>query len=151
EVVANRMGMIPLTFDEKTYIMKKDCKCEGKGCSNCQVSLVLKKKGPAIVYSGDMKTTDKSVLPVYDRIPITELFEGQSIELEATAQLGVGREHAKWQGAVVGYKLEDGKKDNFVFNVESISGIEVSRVVTKSAEILEAKFDEFGKAVKKLK
>ncbi|MBI4894113.1 MAG: DNA-directed RNA polymerase subunit D, partial [Candidatus Aenigmarchaeota archaeon] len=47
EVVANRMGMIPLTFDEKTYIMKKDCKCEGKGCSNCQVSLVLKKKGPA--------------------------------------------------------------------------------------------------------
>jgi DNA-directed RNA polymerase alpha subunit len=98
-----------------------------------------------------MKTTDKSVQPVYDKIPITELFEGQSIELEATAQLGVGREHAKWQGAVVGYKLADNKKDHFVFNVESISGIEVGQLVAKSAEILEAKFDEFGKSVKKLK
>ena len=151
EVVANRMGLIPLTFDEKMYRMKKDCKCEGKGCSGCQVSLVLKKKGPAIVYSGDMKSTDKSVQPVYDKIPITELFEGQAIEFEATAQLGVGRDHAKWQGAVVGYKLEDNKKDSFVFNVESISGIEVGQLVTRSAEILEAKFDEFGKSVKKLK
>jgi DNA-directed RNA polymerase subunit D len=151
EVVANRMGLIPLTFDEKSYNIKKDCKCEGKGCSRCQVSLVLKKKGPAIVYSGDMKSTDKSVRPVNDKIPITELFENQEIDLEATAQLGTGREHAKWQGAVVGYKVEENKKDTFVFNVESISGIEVDRIVSKSAEILETKFDDFGKAIKKLK
>jgi hypothetical protein len=51
----------------------------------------------------------------------------------------------------VGYKIEDGKKDHFVFNVESISGIEVGQLVVRSAEILEAKLDEFGKAVKKLK
>jgi DNA-directed RNA polymerase alpha subunit len=98
-----------------------------------------------------MKSTDKSVRPVNDKIPITELFENQEIDLEATAQLGTGREHAKWQGAVVGYKVEENKKDTFVFNVESISGIEVDRIVSKSAEILETKFDDFGKAIKKLK
>jgi len=151
EVVANRMGLIPLTFDEKAYNLPKDCKCEGKGCSRCQVTIVLKKRGPAVVYSGDMKSTDKSVRPVYDKIPITELFEGQEITLEATAQLGTGREHAKWQGAVVGYKTVEDKKDAFIFNIESISGIEVDRLVTKSAELLEAKFDDFGKSVKKLK
>ncbi len=151
EVIANRMGMIPLTFDEKTYNLPSECKCEGKGCSNCQVSLVLKKKGPAVVYSGDMKSTDKSVKPVYEKIPITELFEGQEIQLEAIAQLGRGRDHAKWQGAVVGYRAEENKKDIFVFNVESISGIEVDELVVRSAELLEQKFDEFGKALKKLK
>lgn len=151
EVVANRLGMVPLTFDKKAYNLPSECKCEGKGCSRCQVKLVIKKKGPGVVYSGDIKTTDEGVKPVYDKIPITELFEGQNIQLEATAQLGTGKDHAKWQGAVVGYKLEDGKKDNFVFNVESISGIEVDDLVVRSAELLESKFDELGKELKRLK
>lgn len=104
EVLANRLGQVPLTYDPKAYDLKKDCKCEGKGCSRCEVKLVLKKKGPAMVYSDDLKTTDKSVVPFIERIPIVELFEDQELELIATAQLGLGREHAKWQGAIVGYK-----------------------------------------------
>lgn len=104
EIVANRLGQIPLKFDKKTYIMQKDCKCEGKGCSNCQVKLVLKKKGPSTVYSGDLKSKDKDVQPAFDNMPIVELFDNQDIELEATAQLGLGKTHTKWQGAVVGYK-----------------------------------------------
>lgn len=151
EVVANRLGLVPLTFDAKAYNLPADCKCEGKGCSRCQVTLVLKKKGPAVVYSGDMKSTDKEVRPVQDKIPITELFEGQEMQFEAVAQLGKGKDHAKWQGAVVGYRLEEGKKDSFVFNVESISGIPVDELVSRSAEVMEAKFDDFGKSVKKLK
>lgn len=151
EVVANRMGLIPLTFDEKAYNLPSDCKCEGKGCSSCQVTLVLKKKGPGMVYSGDLKSTDKGVKPVYDKIPITELFEGQDIELEAVAQLGRGRDHAKWQGAIVGFKTEENKKDAFVFNAESISGIPIDELVIRSSEQLEKKFDELAKNVKKLK
>ncbi len=104
EIVANRLGQVPLTFDKKAYNLPKDCKCEGKGCSNCQVKLTLKKKGPNMVYSGDLKSKDKDVQPVFDKIAITELFENQDMEFEATAQLGLGKEHVKWQGAVVGYK-----------------------------------------------
>lgn len=104
EIVANRLGLVPLIFEKNGYNLPEECKCEGKGCSNCQVKLTMKKKGPAVVYSGDLKSTAKDVKPVYEKIPITELFEGQEIQFEATAQLGKGRRHAKWQAAIVGYQ-----------------------------------------------
>ncbi len=104
ELFANRLGQVPLTYDEKVYNLPEDCKCDGEGCTSCQVELSLKKKGPGYVYSDDLKTTDDSVQPAIEKIPIVELFDDQEIELTATAQLGTGKEHAKWQGAVVGYK-----------------------------------------------
>jgi len=110
EVLANRIGQVPLTYDPKAYNLKKDCKCEGKGCSRCEVKLALKKKGPAMVYSDDLKTTDKSVVPFIEKIPLVELFDDQELEFVATAQLGFGREHSKWQGAIVGYKNLPGIK-----------------------------------------
>jgi DNA-directed RNA polymerase subunit D len=105
EIIASRLGLIPLTFDPKMYKFKDDCQCDGKGCSHCQVTLVLKKKGPGMVYSGDLVSSDKEVKPVYDKIPIIDLREDQSLEFEAIAQLGVGKEHAKWQASIVGYKM----------------------------------------------
>lgn len=104
EIIANRLGLIPLEFDTKFYNFKKDCKCGGKGCTHCQVTLILKKKGPCIVYSGDLIPSDKKVKPVYDKIPIVELTKDQELEFEATAELGLGKDHAKWQASVVGYR-----------------------------------------------
>jgi len=104
EIIASRLGLIPLVYDTKFYNFKKDCKCDGKGCTHCQVSFKLKKKGPSMVYSDDMIPSDEKVRPVYDKILITELTEGQEIEFEAIAQLGLGKDHAKWQAAVVGYR-----------------------------------------------
>ena len=104
ELVAHRIGLIPLTFDEKAYSLKSECKCGGKGCSRCEVTLVLEKQGPCTVKSGDMKSTDDSVQPSEKDIPIVELLEGQRLKFEATAQLGVGIDHVKWQAANVGYK-----------------------------------------------
>jgi DNA-directed RNA polymerase alpha subunit len=116
------------------------------------VKLVLKKKGPGVVYAGDMKSTAKDVKPRYDGIPITELFdENQEIQLEATAQLGTGRQHVKWQGAVVGYKQDERNPETFTFNVESVCGMNVEDVLMKSLKILEHKFSEFSKAAGKLK
>ena len=149
ELVANRLGQIPLTFDKKAYNMPDECKCEGKGCSRCQVELVLKKKGAGVVYSGDMKSKAKDVQPVFDKIPIAELFEpADEIQFEAIAQLGNGRTHAKWQAAIIGYKY-DGK--NFTFNVETVSGIKPEEIVVTAVEYLENKANEFEKAVGKLK
>lgn len=104
EIIANRLSLIPLVYDTKFYNFKKDCKCDGKGCVHCQVSFKLKKKGPCMAYSGDMIPSDEKVRPVYGKIPIVELTEGQELEFEAFAQLGLGKEHAKWQAAVVGYR-----------------------------------------------
>ncbi len=134
EIIANRLGMIPLKFDKKAYNMTKDCKCEGKGCSLCQVKLTLKKKGLGMVHSGDLKSKAKDVVPVFDKVPIVELFGDQEIEFEATATLGLGKEHSKWQGAVVGYtnlfeaKSKAGEMklcNNHLFHVKDVKGIEV--------------------------
>lgn len=104
EVIANRLGLIPLKYDTKFYNFKDECKCGGKGCIHCQVSLKLKKKGSCTVYSGDLVSMDKKVKPVYNNIPILELAKDQELEFEAIAQLGLGRDHTKWQAAVVGYR-----------------------------------------------
>lgn len=104
ELLANRLGQVPLTFDKKLYEVPGDCKCEGKGCSKCKVEIIMKKKGPGVVYSGDLKTRSKDVRPVFDNIPLTELSENEELEFEAAAQLGFGKQNAKWQAAVVGYK-----------------------------------------------
>ena len=50
-----------------------------------------------------MKCRSKDVKAAFDKIPIVELFEDQELEFEAIAQLGIGKEHAKWQASVVGY------------------------------------------------
>jgi DNA-directed RNA polymerase subunit D len=149
ELLANRLGQIPLTFDRKAYNLPSECKCEGKGCSRCQVELVLKKKGPEMVYSEDLKSKDKDVQPVFGKIPIVELFEGEELQFEATAQLGIGRDHIKWQAAVVGYRYDN--NNNFIFNVESVCGLNAEEVVATAAEVLEGKVELFGKELKKLK
>ena len=148
EIVASRLGQIPLTFDKDFYELPPK---EGKLAAKHQVKLVLKKKGPAMVYSGDLKSTAKDVKPLYDKIPIVELFEDQELQFEATATLGVGREHIKWQGAVVGYSVDEKDPHKFTFNVESVCGLTVEDVVDGAGKILEEKFSEFSKLVKKLK
>ena len=208
EVLANRIGQIPLTYDMKAYNLPKDCKCGGKGCSRCQVKLALKKKGPAMVYSDDLKSSDKSVAPSIEKVLLIELFEGEELQFNAIAQLGLGRDHAKWQGAIVGYKnlpsikintinkkdLEEFVKscprdvfkisnetlvitdpvrcnlckkcveisktneievtpieDSLIFDVESVSGLDVEDVVLLAAKTLGDKMKEFRKALKKIK
>ncbi|MDI6798478.1 MAG: DNA-directed RNA polymerase subunit D [Candidatus Aenigmarchaeota archaeon] len=118
EVLANRLGQIPLTFDKRAYNLPEECKCGGKGCKRCQTELVLKKKGPCRVYSGDLRSRDRDVMPVFDKIPIVDLFEEQELELEAIAQLGIGRTHAKWQAVVVGYK----NLPNIIINSKKCKG-----------------------------
>ncbi len=104
EVVAHRLGLIPLTFDKDLYNTKEDCKCGGKGCSRCEVVLVLEKQGPCIVKAGDIKSSADDVKTTDPNIPIVDLLENQRLKLEAVAQLGVGIDHIKWQAANVGYR-----------------------------------------------
>lgn len=104
EVISHRFGLVPLWFNPKEFSLKDECKCEGKGCSNCEIVFVIDKKGPATVYSKDMKSADsKTAKPLFDEIPIVELFENQKLRAEATAALGFGKNHAKWQAAKAHY------------------------------------------------
>ena len=148
ELIAHRLGLIPLTYDKKAYKLSEECREASVKDSSCYAKLNLKKKGPCIVYSGDLESDDESVKPAFDKIPIVELLEGQEIELIAYARLGYGREHIKWQGAVVGYAIENEK---IVFEVESCSGLEPDEIVIVATEVFEKKLKEFKSQVAKLK
>src|SRR3990167_7411824 len=42
EIVAHRLGLIPLKTDMKSYNLPEKCKCKGEGCARCQLKLTLK-------------------------------------------------------------------------------------------------------------
>jgi len=92
EFLAHRLALLPLTMDPKSY--KKGDK----------VKLYLKVQGPCIVYSKDIKSADPKIQVVDKNIPIVKLGEGERIRLEAEAVVGIGKEHVKWQPAVVGFQ-----------------------------------------------
>ncbi len=106
EQVAHRLGLVPLKTDLKSYRVKSECKCEGKGCAQCELKLTLKAKGPGIVYASELKSQDPQVKPVYPKIPIVKLLKGQDLELIATAELGEARVHAKWSAGLAHYRFK---------------------------------------------
>lgn len=148
EIVAHRLGLVPLETE-----LPDDLLLAKKGST---VKLTLAKEG-GTVYSGDLKSSDKTIKPVYDNIPIVKLTDVQKLVLEAEAVLGIGREHAKWQPTTVcAYRHPtkgDGKEldtSKFIFTLESSGGLKPEEIVKAAAKILGLKAKEFGKQLKDL-
>lgn len=106
EIVAHRLGLVPIPTDLELYGFRDQCSCGGEGCPSCTIMYKLEKRGPCEVYSGDLDSLGgESCRPKDQLIPIVRLGERQGILAYATAELGTGRKHAKWQGTHgVGYK-----------------------------------------------
>ena len=105
EMLAHRIGLIPIKTDLTTYTTQDKCTCGGAGCPSCTVTFTLSVEGPKTVMSSDLIPQDPKTTPVYDNIPIVKLVKGQKLVIEAHAILNTGREHAKWQPTLVcGYK-----------------------------------------------
>lgn len=103
EIVAHRLALLPLPTDPST--LNRVDEVDDEGNPAYLVRYTLTKEGPCTVYSGDLECEDKAFLPADDKIPIVELLADQRLILEATAILGKGTEHAKWQVCqAVGYK-----------------------------------------------
>ena len=83
EIIAHRLGMVPVPTDLNTFTFQDKCVCGGEGCPNC---------------TPDLRVKD-------EEIPIVELADGQSVLIYAHAVMGTARQHVKWQVANgVGYK-----------------------------------------------
>lgn len=104
EIIAHRLGMLSIKTDSKSYNLPSECKCKGAGCAQCQVKLTLKAVGPKMVYAEELQSQDPKATPVFGKTPIVKLLEGQELELEATAVMGQGIEHSKWDAGLVYYK-----------------------------------------------
>jgi DNA-directed RNA polymerase subunit D len=106
EILAHRLGLIPLSTDLKSYEMISRCKCGGEGCNRCTLKMTLKAEGPGSVYASEIKSKDPEVKPVYGKMLITKLLKDQQIELTATAVLGQGADHTKFSPGLAYYKLK---------------------------------------------
>ena len=101
EIIAHRLGLIPLVTDLESYTLPEECECESEfGCNRCRTSLTLDVEAleeAKVAYSGDLKPEDGTTKPANKKIPIVKLAPGQKLKFEAYAKLGKGLEHAKWQ------------------------------------------------------
>jgi DNA-directed RNA polymerase subunit D len=105
EMLAHRLGLIPLTTDLQSYVPRDRCSCSNKGCSLCTVTLTMSVEGARMVVSEDLISQDPAVHPTVGNIPIVKLEKNQKVVLEAYAILDRGLNHAKWQPVTVcGYK-----------------------------------------------
>jgi len=111
EVIAHRLSMVPLPTDISRFKFRNECSCGGQGCPLCTVMYTINVKGDkkdemVTVYSGDMKVVgnDPSLEVIDKKIPIVKLAHHQALLLYAIAELGRGKDHAKWKVAnAVGY------------------------------------------------
>jgi len=109
EILAHRLGLIPIKTDLDSYNLPEECSCKSElGCNLCRASLTLDteaKDSVKTVYSGDLKAENPNIRPVSEKTPIVKLAPDQRLKLEAYARLGKGQKHAKWQPvSVCAYK-----------------------------------------------
>ena len=112
EFIAHRLGLIPLKYDINNLDLnfRDECDCGGIGCNMCTVTLTISKETDnqttTVVYSSDLISSNEGVEPISPTIPIVKLGPNQALELECMAQLGKGKEHAKWQPvSAMGYQI----------------------------------------------
>lgn len=152
EILAHRLGMIPLKTDLDRYVLPEKCDCHTPlGCNKCRVLFVLDaaaKEKTVTVFSGDLVSEDKEIRPISETIPIVKLAPGQTVKLEAYARLGKGREHAKWQPCTVA-TLTDGKVEGtFNIHIESVGGLSARQILMKAVQLLEEKLMDLQSSVK---
>jgi DNA-directed RNA polymerase subunit D len=101
EIIAHRLSLIPIPTDLEVLEPRATCStCGGEGCPHCTIMFSLNKRGPGTAFSRDLVPVgDPKLAPRDPDIPIVKLGDGQAMLIYATAILGTGADHAKWQGA----------------------------------------------------
>jgi len=136
EFIAHRLGLVPLWSEEAVGNMKyaRDCSCE-EFCIHCAVEFNLdetaKQEQTFNCTTKHLKSHNQSVRPAcggdhmqnqdmlgngmtpyqgedqnQDEILLCKLRKDQSLKFRAYAKKGLGKEHAKWIPAIVGFEYD---------------------------------------------
>ena len=93
EYLSNRMGLIPLTWESGI-------------ADDAKISFSLNAEAveePKTVYSRDLVSADEKIRVFSENIQIAVLNKGQKLRLEAFAEKGTAKIHARFQSAVASY------------------------------------------------
>ncbi|MDI6730818.1 MAG: DNA-directed RNA polymerase subunit D [Candidatus Altarchaeum sp.] len=133
EILAHRLGLIPFKTDIKNFIN-----------TNVLLDVINDLDELKTIYTSDFKSSNTDIVPVYNNMPIVKLSKGQQIKLEATVELGKGREHAKWQGGLASYEInEDNEENKFKFSVESYGQLEIDELISVACDELIKENEQF--------
>lgn len=131
EYLAHRIGLMPVKTPEKLT-------------EDTEVVFSLDAEGPKIVYSADLKSSDKSITMAKDNIPLATLGANQHLRLEGKAVLNTSKKHAKYQAGFMSYG-EEGKGLRFV--VESFYQMEPYEVLKRGCDVIESNIEEIEAAL----
>lgn len=120
EIVAHRLGLVPLKADLKSFTDPEECNCKGKGCGKCEISFTMNCEGPITVYADALKCSDDGVSAVFPKMPLVKLLKGQELEIEATATVGMGKVHSKYAPCLAYYYGYPSIKAGKVSNAEEV-------------------------------
>jgi len=102
EIIAHRLGLVPLKNENLKLPSECECKKED-GCGKCSMKFKLSAEGPCTVYSTDL-SPKKNILY---KMPIVILGKEQKIEFVAIAKMGLGIEHAKYSPGLFYYRYSE--------------------------------------------
>ena len=144
EIVAHRIGLVPLKTNVKSFKQREECTCDGKGCNKCTVKIKLAVKGRE-VSSKDMKSSGVEI--PYD-LPLTKLTEEQELEFVAEAVLGTGKEHAKFIPGLVFHTYDDNEKE-ITIHVEGWGQMKPQEILLSASDVFSKKLKEVDKVLEK--
>ena len=124
EIVAHRIGMLPIPTDDKT--LEAFGNSIDDDSKQPDIMYSLHKQGPCTVYSGDLEPVsgDDSLIIPETNVPILKLAEGQAVLVYAKAKIGNAKMHTKWQCVVAprfyqapSISVSSGKGSKAVFDI----------------------------------
>lgn len=108
EILANRIGQIPVATRQKDSIIRKDlCDCEAF-CNKC--SFVIEFKGKQVEKKTWLLSNDISPLLLAD-IPLVTIDPGQEISFNMLCTKSIAKEHSKYSPRITcSIKIDESKK-----------------------------------------
>ncbi len=142
EMIALRLGLIPIKTDLKSYRLPKNDDEINEKSAACTLQLKLKVGKKGYVYAGEAESADPKCTFAYEKMPVVKLLSKQKVDLIMTAIMGQGKNHIKWSPALVYYKKEPIVKAGKLKNPEKIAQLctdGVFKIKGSSAEVNQEK------------
>jgi DNA-directed RNA polymerase subunit D len=115
EMLALRLGLIPIKTDLKSYRLPENQDEIDEKSARCTLQLKLKSSKKGFVYAEETESSDPKCTFVYPKMPVTKLLSKQKLDVTMTAVMGQGKEHVKWSPGMAFFKndavLKVGKVD----------------------------------------
>jgi DNA-directed RNA polymerase subunit D len=145
EGIAHRLGLIPL----KTELSAIESNSESD-----KIMITLdsgESDETRTIFSDELKSQDSIIKPISGKIPIITLAPNQRIRIEASARLGRGTEHAKWNSSNIATLTETTKDDERVLTVETTGSMEPKHIILAGINELSNRLEKFKEIISDLK